>query len=135
MKAIYSASKLKNYARVKDLSTVTEMLRKLKAEGLVNCEKYGGVTLTPKGLELAEKLVKKFKILKNFLIILGLDEGTAVKDGHRIEHVVSSETMNLLTKFVLFIKSRESPKWLQLFKDYISSGKLPECLKKKENKD
>ena len=140
LKAIYSVSKVKGYARVKDLSrilgvspsTVTEMLRKLKDDDLINYEKYGGVTLTPKGMGLAKELVRKFEILKDFLIILGLDEETANKDAHKIEHVVSPKTMDLLTKFVLFIKSRESPKWLQMFKEYISSGNLPECPKKKE---
>jgi len=140
LKAIYTVSKVKGYARVKDLSrilgvspaTVTEMLRKLKNDGLINYEKYGGVTLTPKGMKLAEELVRKFEILKDFLIILGLDEESAAKDAHRIEHVVSPKTTDLLTKFVLFIKTRESPRWLQMFREYINSGNLPECPKKKE---
>jgi len=142
LKAIYSVSRLKGYARVKDISsvlgvspaTVTEMLRRLKDKGLINYEKYGGVTLTPKGVKTAKELVRRYETLKNFLIILGLDEETAAKDAHRIEHVVSPKTMDLLTKFVLFINSRESPKWLQNFMNYVNTGVLPECPKKRDRK-
>ena len=55
--------KEKGYAKIKDISkalnlvpsTVTEMMQKLEKEGLVNYEKYSGVTLT----ELGKKKIDK----------------------------------------------------------------------------
>jgi len=142
LKAIYEICKEKGYVRAKDIanklnvspSTVTEMLQRLKNDGFVNYEKYGGITLTKKGIEKAKILVERFRILKEFLQILGVDEKVALEDAHKIEHVVSPQTIYLLTKFVEFMKTRENPRWLKRFKKYCETGELPKCPKKeKEN--
>jgi DtxR family Mn-dependent transcriptional regulator len=138
LKAIYEVSRRKGYARVTDVSkllnvspsTVTEMFQRLYNEGLINYEKYSGATLTEAGRKVAEALTEKFAILKEFLTILGVDEDTAEKDAHFIEHGVSAKTIDVLTKFVEFMKTREDPRWLERFKTYYRTGKLPECPKK-----
>ena len=135
IEAIYEIVKKKGYARVKDvsqelgigLSAVSEMFRKLSKEGYVNYEKYGGVTLTEKGEKVAIKLSEKHKVLREFFIILGIDEKVADEDACEIEHVVKHETMDRLTKFVEFIKSHKDPLWLERFKEYYETGELPEC--------
>jgi len=139
IETIYEVVKKKGYARVKDVSqllgvgfsTVSEMFKKLDKEGYVNHEKYGGVvTLTEKGEKLAIELSEKHKTLREFLIILGIDEETADKEACKIEHVVERETMDRLTKFVKFIKTRKDPSWLKRFKKYYETGILPECPKR-----
>ncbi|RLF49258.1 MAG: hypothetical protein DRN20_02640, partial [Thermoplasmata archaeon] len=135
IEAIYEIVKKKGYAKVKDvsellgvgLSAVSEMFKKLDEDGYVNYEKYGGVTLTKKGEKVAVKLSKKHEVLREFLIILGVDEEVADEDACEIEHVVRQETMDRLTKFVEFIKSRKDPRWLERFKEYYETGELPEC--------
>lgn len=137
IETIYEIAKKKGYARVTDvskflnvgLSAVSEMFKKLKEGNYVNYEKYGGVTLTKKGEKLAISLEKKHTVLREFLIILGLDEKSADEDACKIEHVVKPETINRLTKFVEFIKSRRDPRWLEKFKGYYKTGKLPKCPK------
>jgi len=57
LRIVYETVQAKGYARIRDiskalgvkLSTVVEMMRKLHDEGLVIYEKYGGITLTPRG--------------------------------------------------------------------------------------
>lgn len=135
VETIYEIVKKKGYARVKDvsellgvgLSAVSEMFSKLSEEGYVNYEKYGGVTLTEKGEKIAAKLSKKHKVLREFLIILGIDEEVADEDACEIEHVVKQETMDRLTKFVEFVKSHRDPLWLERFKEYYETGELSEC--------
>jgi len=135
IETIYGIVKKKGYARVKDvsqvlevgLSAVSEMFKKLDEEGYVNYEKYGGVTLTDNGEKLAIKLSEKHKILREFLIILGIDEKMADDEACEIEHVVKRETMDRLTKFVDFIHRHENPLWLERFKEYYETGKLDEC--------
>ena len=61
-------------------SSVTEMFQKLSEEGYVNYKKYTGVTLTEKGKKLAIKTQRKHETLKNFLMILGIDEKIADED-------------------------------------------------------
>ncbi|MCK5562213.1 MAG: metal-dependent transcriptional regulator [Thermoplasmata archaeon] len=136
LEAINEVIEKKQYAKVNDvaqkldvgLSSVTEMFQKLSAEGLINYEKYSGVTLTTKGKRIINKLTKKHGTLKEFLLILGVDKDTAEADACRIEHVVDSKTIEKLIKFVGFVKYRnEMPNWLEHFKLYEETGKLPEC--------
>jgi len=135
IETIYEIVKKKGYARVKDVSellgvgfsAVSEMFNKLSEKGYINYEKHGGVTLTKKGEKLAINLSKKHKVLRDFFIILGIDEEVADEDACEIEHVVKQETMDRLTKFVGFVKSHKDPHWLERFKEYYETGELPEC--------
>lgn len=79
---------------------VTAMFQKLSSEEYINYEKYSGVTLTKKGERVAIRAAKKYKILRDFLIILGIDEKIADKDACNIEHVVNPKAMRRLAKFV-----------------------------------
>jgi Mn-dependent DtxR family transcriptional regulator len=128
----------KGFAKVKDIaeyfkispSSVTEMFQKLKEYGYIHYEKYRGVTLTDKGLDIAEKTKKKHETLREFLCILGVPDRIANEDACRIEHVVNVETMKRLTKFVSFVQDfDESPRWLNHFKHYYATGKHFSCKK------
>lgn len=135
IEAIYDVVQEKGYAKVKDiaerldvgLSSVTEMFQKLDEKGYIDYKKYSGVTLTEKGEDTAVELSKKHEVLKEFFIIIGLDEELADEDACKIEHVVRRETMERLTKFVDFIQSHEEPLWLERFKKYYETGDLEEC--------
>jgi DtxR family transcriptional regulator, manganese transport regulator len=103
---------LKGYAKVKDIAanlsisppSVTEMLQKLDEKGFINYEKYSGVTLTNKGKELASKLRKKHKTLKQFFEFIGVPQDIADEDACRIEHVINKITLNQLSRFLLFMQ-------------------------------
>lgn len=135
LKAIFKVVKRKGYAKVSDVSrelgvgfsAVTEMFQKLSSKGYINYEKYGGVTLTRKGKKVAAQTLKKYKILQEFLIFLGIDKEIADEDACNIEHVVTPKTMERLTKFVHFFQRVENPLWLQCFKTYCEKGELPKC--------
>jgi len=49
-------------------SSVTEMVKKLVAQGLVEHERYGSVSLTPEGLSLALSMVRKHRIIETWLV-------------------------------------------------------------------
>ena len=128
----------KGFAKVKDVaeqlsvspSSVTEMFQKLREHGYINYEKYRGVTLTEKGLNIAMRTRKRHDTLREFLCILGVPESIANEDACRIEHVVNVETMKRLTKFVNFVRDfEESPRWLNHFKHYYATGKHFSCKK------
>jgi len=136
LEALMQIIEEKGFAKVKDIaeilsispSSVTEMFQKLKEHGYINYEKYRGVTLTKKGLHIAMKTRKKHETLKEFLCILGIPEKIANEDACRIEHVVNTETMKRLTKFVSFVQDfEESPRWLKHFKHYYTTGKHFSC--------
>ncbi|MBS3815846.1 MAG: metal-dependent transcriptional regulator [Hadesarchaea archaeon] len=118
--------------KVKEPS-VTEMLRKLKKKNLVKYEPYKGTILTEKGQRLAKDLTKKHSTLSDFLKILGVNEENAEEDACKVEHVVSTETMNKLGEFLRFIQeSPEEPTWLEHYNHFIKTGEHPECDKREK---
>ena len=68
----------------------------LKKDGLVETDKNGYIKLTPRGLELAEKIYERHTILTSILINLGVDEKTAADDACRIEHYISDTAFNAI---------------------------------------
>ena len=109
-------------------SSVTEILQKLQEEGYIKYEPYKGATLTDFGKKIARELMKKHKIIADFLEIIGIERGLAKADACQIEHHVSLKTMNRLGKFVEFINNApHEPKWIKHFNYYINTGKRKIC--------
>ncbi|MDI9394410.1 MAG: metal-dependent transcriptional regulator [Euryarchaeota archaeon] len=136
LKIIASIVEEKGYAKVKDVakelglvpSTVTGMFKKLDKKGYINYEKYGGVTLTGKGTEIARKTREKYSMLKEFLMHLGLDEETAEEDACKIEHILDPKTAEILKKFLEFTnKDDESKIWIEHFRYFVQTGDYIHC--------
>lgn len=68
----------------------------LKKGGYIICGEDGGLTLTEKGLCVAEKIYERHKVLTKYLISIGVDEQTASEDACKIEHVISDETFKAI---------------------------------------
>ena len=136
IETIDDVQRRKGYAKVVDvaqaldvgLPTVTEMFQKLSEAGLINYEKYSGVTLTAEGQAMADGLHEKHETLKEFLTILGVPVEVADGDACAMEHNVSAETVDRLTSFVSFVNlPKEGPLWLQHFREFYKTGKTPSC--------
>jgi len=136
LEAIYKVQHIKGYARTTDIkkllghsaASVTEMFQKLDRDGFVNYEKYGGVTLTSEGLQIAILVTTRHKILTNFLEILGIPTDVAQEDACKIEHSVHQETMERLTRFVEFVQAGpDNPRWLDHFQEFWETGKVVDC--------
>ena len=85
-------SKLASLLNVKD-SSASKMVQKLGKLKLINYEKYGVITLTPKGIEIGHFLLYRHNILENFLRLLGGEDNLLVET-ELIEHVISKKTVN-----------------------------------------
>jgi DtxR family Mn-dependent transcriptional regulator len=132
LKMLDSIIEAKGYARVKDVSdimglspsSVTGMFKKLNREEYINYEKYGAVTLTKKGKEVAHNTEKKYDVVKEFLLTFGIDIATAEEEACRIEHGLAPETLQVFTKFVEFVQlDEELPDWMEDFRQFCESGK------------
>ncbi|HSP42390.1 MAG TPA: transcriptional regulator MntR [Luteolibacter sp.] len=94
----------KGYARAIDISrnlgisqaSVTNMLRRLDAEGLVKHEKYRGTILTEEGHRIAGAIIERHETLTRFLRLFGLDEDTIYRDVEGMEHHVSRPTLEVI---------------------------------------
>ena len=109
-------------------ASVTEIFQKLCDGGYINYEKYSGVTLTDKGRKLAVVTQNKHESLKDFLLILGVDKKTAERDACEMEHILDSDTMDTIVKFVEIMKRcAVTPFWLSKLKKYVKTGEYTEC--------
>ena len=89
---ITKTTELATFMKVSPAS-VSEMLKILAAEKLVEYEKYKGVKLTEEGLNYARQIRRKHHVLENFLVdVLNIDSETAHEEACRIEHTLSNES-------------------------------------------
>jgi DtxR family Mn-dependent transcriptional regulator len=70
----------------------TTMIKKLAALGLLQHERYRGVTLTPSGQRAALEIVRHHRLLEQFLVQrLGVAIDDVHEEAERLEHVLSEE--------------------------------------------
>lgn len=81
--------------------SVSEMLLKLKDEGLIDYKPYLGVSLTGKGHEEALRMERKHQVLETFLVdTLGVDTDTAHDEACEMEHSVSEKTVEKICSYL-----------------------------------
>ena len=87
--------------------SVIRSIKNLASEGFVTQESYGDIYLTEKGRLKAGQVLGRHKVIRTFLEeILGVDPEQADADACKIEHVVSSETMEKLSSFIASEKEK-----------------------------
>jgi len=103
----------KGYARAIDISrnlgisqaSVTNMLQRLDAEGLVKHEKYRGTVLTDDGTRIARAIIERHETLTRFLRLFGIDEETIYRDVEGMEHHVSRPTLDAIRTIAELLES------------------------------
>jgi Mn-dependent transcriptional regulator len=115
LEVIYELMECKGYASMSDISnylnvssaSVTKMIQRLHESGYIEYEKYKGIRLKDKGIDVAKAIREKHSILTEFLLLLGIDE----KDAHRItegiEHYFDNKSMKRLEQLIDIIRSNE----------------------------
>jgi len=106
----------KGYARVVDIAerlnisqaSVTNMVQRLDAEGLLKYEKYRGLILTTAGESLAKNITRRHESLTEFFNLMGLDEKTVYRDVEGMEHHVSPETLNAIRRLTAWLREHPS---------------------------
>jgi Mn-dependent DtxR family transcriptional regulator len=104
----------KGYARVVDIASalnisqasVTNMVQRLDAEGLLKYEKYRGLILTGSGKRLARKIAHRHRLLTDFFKLLGLDERVIYHDVEGMEHHISPSTLRAIAALTVQLRRR-----------------------------
>jgi len=104
----------KGYARVVDIAaalkisqaSVTNMVQRLDAEGLLKYEKYRGLILTAAGKTLARKIAHRHRLLTDFLKLLGLDDRVIYHDVEGMEHHISASTLRAIEALTAQLRRR-----------------------------
>ncbi|MEO8205577.1 MAG: transcriptional regulator MntR [Chthoniobacterales bacterium] len=102
----------KGYARVVDIASslgiaqasVTNMVQRLDAEGLLHYEKYRGLALTTAGEQLAKNIARRHELLTEFLRLLGVDEETIYHDVEGMEHHISPPTLKAVEQLTKYLQ-------------------------------
>jgi Mn-dependent DtxR family transcriptional regulator len=80
--------------------SVSVAMKKLRKNGYLEVSPAGLITLSEKGMTIANTMNERHVLLREWLISLGVDENTAANDACRIEHVISEETFEAIKKNV-----------------------------------
>jgi DtxR family Mn-dependent transcriptional regulator len=81
--------------------SVLTALKNLEDAGFLEHERYGTVSLTKTGIERAEKIRERHKLLSSFLMnIVGVGIENAEKDACMMEHFLSEESLKKMKALV-----------------------------------
>ena len=102
----------KGYARVVDIAallgisqaSVTNMVQRMDAEGLIEYEKYRGLILTASGRSVAQQIAIRHGLLTEFLSLLGVDDATIQHDVEGMEHHISPQTLRAISRLTDFLR-------------------------------
>ena len=72
--------------------SVSYAVKRLRENGYITMDKGSRITLTDKGMEIAQRIYERHKLLTRFLTHLGVSEATARADACKIEHDLSDES-------------------------------------------
>ena len=112
LEIVYELVQHKGYATLVDVAeylnvrppSVTTMMRRLDQSGLLNYEKYRGIRLTEKGMDIAKIIHDRHSVLSEFLKMIGVNEKIANEDAESMEHHLHTQTMQRLTELMRILK-------------------------------
>jgi DtxR family Mn-dependent transcriptional regulator len=80
--------------------SVSVAMKNLRNNHHITMNDAGFITLTESGREIAETIYERHTFFSNWLISLGVDETIATDDACRLEHYISKESFDAITRFV-----------------------------------
>jgi DtxR family Mn-dependent transcriptional regulator len=84
-------------------SSVTDMVQKLNEEGLLEYQKYKGVTLSEAGNKAALQVIRKHRLWESFLVThLNFNWDEVHQVAEQLEHIQSDKLINELDRFLDF---------------------------------
>ena len=85
--------------------SVSYATKRLRENGYITMDHSGFITLTETGMEIANRIYTRHKVLTEFFAALGVDPETARDDACKVEHDLSEKTFRLLSKHVRSMKN------------------------------
>lgn len=127
LETLYKLHLNNNNLRVKDVvkikkvkaASVSQALKRLASLNLINYKERHEISFTEKGFNHAAKLNSYYNLIYNFLTqILDVSNNNAKKDACLIEHALSFESSEKLTRFFEYINicNKEKLSFLNAFK-------------------
>ena len=129
LEAIFRIVQEKSAARAKDIgkrlkvsrSSVTGALHALAEKELINYAPYDVITLTDKGRVVAEDVVRRHEVLRDFFVkVLAVEITDAEAAACKMEHAIPETVLERFVEFVEFVERcpRGGSKWINGFGYY-----------------
>ena len=77
-------------------------------KNLITVADNGDIRLTEDGHKIADKVYERHQLISSWLMILGVQEKTAIHDACRIEHIISEESFQALKKAVYELREQQA---------------------------
>jgi Mn-dependent DtxR family transcriptional regulator len=114
LERIHELIEAKGYARVADIAqqlriapaSVTSMVQRMAKAGLLNYERYRGLTLTSTGEAAALGIRHRHRVLTAFLTQLGVATDVVARDVEGLEHHLSSVSVEKIEALLPRLRSR-----------------------------
>ena len=108
LEAIYVLHEKTGFVRSIDISeylgyskpSVSRAMGILRTGEYIQVDTDGGITLTEKGQDIAQKIYARHKLLTDLLVRIGVSEKTAAEDACKLEHAISDESFEALQKYL-----------------------------------
>ncbi len=109
LEAVFVLSKQKGSVRITDIAeflgvskpSVNRAIKTLTQNGFLFHRAYGDIEITPAGESYAANVLRRHKIIKQFLMNqLGVTEEIAERDACQMEHVMSPITIDKLYEYL-----------------------------------
>ena len=78
--------------------SVSVAMKNLRQGGYIEMDASGQIRLLPAGQAIAEAVLEKHRMMTAFLVALGVSPEVAAEDACRIEHVLSNESFEAITR-------------------------------------
>ena len=90
--------------------TISIAMRQFREDGYITVDDNGLISLTEKGLEVANRVYMRHQLLTDALLALGVSEETAEADACKIEHDISEETLECIKRHMDAMQKKHAPK-------------------------
>lgn len=107
LETIYMLNKKNGHVRSIDVAnelgfskpSISVAMKGFREDGYVNVDHEGLITLTEKGIAVAERVYERHQVIASALIALGVDENIAYEDSCKIEHDLSDESFEKIKAY------------------------------------
>lgn len=87
--------------------SVSVAMKNLKQKKLITVADNGDIRLTEEGHKIADRVYERHQLISSWLMMLGVQEKTALHDACRIEHIISEESFQALKRAVHELREQQ----------------------------
>ena len=88
-------------------SSVSVAMKNLRQKNFITVADNGDIRLTEEGHKIADKVYERHQLISSWLMMLGVQEKTALHDACRIEHIISEESFQALKRAVHELREQQ----------------------------